>query len=133
MIKKQKIVVKILKNLSENVDFLQDRPKDFGICPAPGILQEPRWPRASKNLCTLLQICQLLQSHHFGKCSHVIFEHRWLCHLILIHSTFFPTKSGWEIPLCTPEWRPWQKRCHSSFKLNVVKGKLVATITLICP
>ena len=29
-----------------------------------------------------------LQSHHFGKCSRVIFEHPRLCHLILIHSRF---------------------------------------------
>ena len=26
---------------------------NFGICPTPGI-QEPCWPRASKNLCTPL-------------------------------------------------------------------------------
>jgi len=38
---------------------------------------------------TCTQICLVLQSHHFGKCSHVIFEHQRLCHLILIHSILF--------------------------------------------
>src|SRR6218665_1266854 len=33
-----------------------------------------------------------------GKCSHVIFELRRLCHLILIHSTFLRTKFRGQMP-----------------------------------
>jgi len=55
---------------------------------------------------TCTQICIFRQSHHFGKCSHIMFEHRRLCHLMLIDGTFSPTNPGAIAPP-PPKWRPW--------------------------
>ena len=38
--------------------FSSGQNRNLELCPAPGI-QEPRWPRASKNLCTLPEVFKL--------------------------------------------------------------------------